>query len=453
MAACAPALALLGILAAPSGALAAPPSNPASKPSVPAAPVAPPKPIGAWWDRTDPGAGRKLPQSRYYSIRSDLPADQTRALSEHLDTMYEEYSRRLVQQAGLRRRSPEYLSVYIFAFQQDYLDTMRTQFGLNATGSGGMFFVSPRGAGLAFFVENLPKQRVAHVVQHEGFHQFAYAYFGNELPPWLNEGLAEFFGESVVEGRTVVIGQASPQVVTQVRTAIERDAHIPFLDILQMDDKRWADRVRSGGAALQYMQSWSMVHFLVYGDKGKYQGYFEALLKMVNAGSKPYDAMRAAFRFTSDADVVAFEKKWKEYAMAAKPGAFVAARGRLEFLAEGMLDSWGKGVRPKTLSDLRNAMREGKFTHTASTHGYTLVLSSSDDANFTIPDDAVNPKPAVIELAPAKTPKNGKLKKLEEQSPTPPTINTRGLGPKNLSIVWHRRAEDPAQFDYEIVVE
>ena len=81
----------------------------------------------------------------------------------------------------MRQRSPGHPNVYMFARQRDYLDTLRTQFGINGMGSGGMFFVSPRGAGLAFWTEGLPRQRVAHVVQHEGFHQFAYAFFGNDI--------------------------------------------------------------------------------------------------------------------------------------------------------------------------------------------------------------------------------------------------------------------------------
>ena len=68
-----------------------------------AAPVAPPAQqvaVGTWWDRTAPPRGGKVPQSRHYSIRSDLPVAQTKEYADHLDTMYDEYFRRLVKQAG-----------------------------------------------------------------------------------------------------------------------------------------------------------------------------------------------------------------------------------------------------------------------------------------------------------------------------------------------------------------
>jgi hypothetical protein len=420
-----------------------------------AAPVAPPAQqvaVGTWWDRTAPPRGGKVPQSRHYSIRSDLPVAQTKEYADHLDTMYDEYFRRLVKQAGLRQRSPEYPNVYMFASQQDYLDTLRTNFGINGTGSGGMFFIGPRGAGLAFWVEKLPRQRVGHVIQHEGFHQFAHAFFGNDLPPWLNEGLAEFFGESVVEGKSVVIGQASPEVVTQVRTAVEKDKYLPFMDLLQMDSARWNGNVQSGNARLQYMQSWSMVHFLVYGENGKYEPYFSTMLKLLNAGTKPFDAWKKAFSLDTETEVLQFESRWKDYARAAKPGAYVAARNRLEFLAEGLREVWSKGARPKDLEELKAAMRAEKFQFTSSSHGYVTKLDSADDANFSIPDDEVNVKQPSIEFVTAKPSKNAKAKKLEEEHPTPPMLRTRNLQPNDVGVGWTRSTVDPAQFSYEIHV-
>ncbi|MFM8698500.1 MAG: hypothetical protein ACKOF7_07500, partial [Phycisphaerales bacterium] len=64
-----------------------------------------------------------LPQSRHYAIRSDLPPADTKAWADLLDTMYDEFFRRLVLRTGMRRQSPEHPNVYMFARQQDYLDT------------------------------------------------------------------------------------------------------------------------------------------------------------------------------------------------------------------------------------------------------------------------------------------------------------------------------------------
>jgi hypothetical protein len=315
-----------------------------------------------------------------------------------------------------------------------------------------MFFVTPRGSGLAFFVESLPRQRVAHVVQHEGFHQYAHAFFGNELPPWLNEGLAEFFGESVVEGRSVIVGQASPSAVDQVRASVEQGRTIPFRDILGMDDAHWTEAVRAGNARQQYVQAWSMVHFLVYAENGRYEPFFTNMLRLLNDGVKPYDAMVRAFSLDSEPELRAFETRWKDYARNAKPGAYVAARGRLEFLAEGLRVLWAKGVKPASMDELKAALRDERFTWTASAHGYTITLDAKDDANFAVPDDEVNSKPPSIELVAQKPPKSARDRKLWQEHPLPPMLRTRGLRPNDVGIAWRRDPADPATFLFDVVV-
>lgn len=406
--------------------------------------------VGTWWDRTEPPRGKQLPTSKHYRIRSDLPADQTQKWTKRLDQMYDEYQRRLVQSAGMRRRTPEILNVFLFARQKDYLDTLRTHFGVNAMGSGGMFFITPRGGGLAFFIENLSDQRISHVAQHEGFHQFANAFFGSDLPPWLNEGLAEFFGLSVVEGKTIAVGQAAPHMTELLKTAVEHEAQVPFTTLLRVGHEQWGSVVQAGKAQILYLQSWSMVHFLVYGEKGKYQGAFNRLLQMVNAGTPAWDAMRQSFGLNSDADVQDFESKWIEYVKAAKPTSYAAAQTRLEFLAEGLRTVWDAGQRPTNLKELRKALQDTNYHYDMQSHGYVMTLQASDDANFTIPQDLDNKQPITIEVVPAVPPKSATGKKLEEAHPAPPTIRTRGLQPKDVQVTWTRRADSPGEFDYDI---
>ncbi len=97
---------------------------------------------GPWWDRS---AEAKV---GYYWIKTDLPADEANDLARQINVMHAEYSKRL---ASLPQRVPSPLNVLIFKSRDDYLETLRTRFGVNAAGSGGMFFVNPSGSGLAFW--------------------------------------------------------------------------------------------------------------------------------------------------------------------------------------------------------------------------------------------------------------------------------------------------------------
>ncbi|MDZ4829493.1 MAG: DUF1570 domain-containing protein [Phycisphaerae bacterium] len=407
----------------------------------------------SWWNRTSGRDGQTT--SKFYRIRSDLTAQETRLYGERLDVMYQEYKRRI---GVLPQRSAEVNDVFMFRSQEEYLSTLREQFGLNGAGSGGMFFTSPRGAGLAFFVEGLPKSRVFHVIQHEGFHQYAYSRFGNDLPPWVNEGIAEFFGESVIVDGTVVIGQTSVRSLKALQDAIEAGKYIRFRDMITMNTERWNANVRDGNAALQYMQAWSMVHFLVYGEGGRFQSMFEKYLALLNRGSTPYDAFVGAFQ---SADIEGFEKRWLAHTRTARPSAFVTALERIEFLAEGLRTlaekAGGTATLPKNIEELQTALKEVKFTTTVgglgSAHGKPSMLSASDDLNFQIPDDdlAKGTPTFAMTVTKSKRATSPKDRERDEKFPLPPSLSTKDLAPRNLVVRWIRSKEgDRFTFDIDV---
>jgi len=391
------------------------------------------QPVGTWWDRTAPPPGGTLPGSVHYTIRSDLDLETTRLYAAHMDTMFVEYSRRL---AALPQRLPHVLNVFMFERRSDYVETLRTQFGIDATGSAGMFFVTQRGAGLAFFVEDIPRSRILHVIQHEGFHQFAYSRFGTDLPIWANEGLAEFFGFAVVIGREVVIGQSSPWTLAALREAIEADATIPFIEMITMTTEGWNARVRSRQAALQYQQAWSMVHFLVFGDGGRYREAFERYLRLLNTGMPSEPAFVDAFQ-TSNLD--AFQDRWRSYVLNdARPGSFVAALERLEFLAEGMLALERAGKRPMTFDQLRDALVETKFVHRIERHGYAAELRADNPLVFEIPQDDQNRQEPTFAVERPRPPRTVRDRQAEAERPMPASIRTQSLRPRNLTVRWIR---------------
>lgn len=394
-----------------------------------------------WWDRAE------MRNIGNYWIKTDLPADQANQLARHLNLMHEEYSRRL---ATLPPRSPTPMNVMIFKHRREYKDVLRTRFGVNGTGTGGIFFVNPSGTALAFWTEGLPQRRIIDVLQHEGFHQFAYTRFGSDLPVWVNEGLAEFFSESVLVNKTFIIGQSKPRVINAVKKAIELNQHIPLRQMLMMTRKEWGEALISETASLQYHQAWSMVHFLVYGDNGRYTQSFEAYLRLINSGVQSEQAFIRAFETD---DIEAFENRWKIYALAAKPSGFVTALERIEFLAQGALELSGLGISPKSADELQQELIKINFKYNVQKHGREFHLSASDPEMFQIPiDDLDQDKPGFV-IEPAKL--RGLSRRLlmfEEVNPTPPSIKTENLRPKSLSIRW-KRDRKTGELRYEIIVK
>ena len=383
----------------------------------------------SWWRRAP------ADNSRHYFIKTDLPIDEARAYAKHLDAMYREYARRL---ADLPPRAPEKLNVYLFAKKSDYIQTMREQFGVDATGSGGMFFVQPTGSGLAIWTEGLPERRIHHVIQHEGFHQFAFSRFGADLPIWANEGLAEFFGESVLVGNRLIIGQSTPRVIESIKQAIADESYIRFHDMLTMTDEQWLQRVSAGDAALQYHQAWSMVHFLVYGDGGRYRRPFEAYLRLLNEGVESEQAFIRIF----GRDLDAFEARWKAHMAEAVPSAFLTAMERIEFLAEGALWLSREKQAPETMDALRAALEAADFTHTVEHHGHQNELEADDPSVYEIPEDEHTTQRPGFEIGkPDADLGTHRSRMFEEQWPTPPSIRTKHLEPRDLVVEWKRDTE------------
>lgn len=394
-----------------------------------------------WWTRAE------MRNIGNYSIKTDLPADQANQLARHLNLMHEEYSRRL---ASLPPRSPTPMNVMIFKHRREYMDVLRTRFGVDGRGTGGIFFVNASGTALAFWIEKLPQRRIIDVLQHEGFHQFAYTRFGSDLPVWANEGLAEFFSESVLVNKTFIIGQSKPRVIDAVKKAIELNEHIPLRQMITMSRGKWGEALISGNASLQYHQAWSMVHFLVYGDNGRYTQSFEAYLRLINSGVESEQAFIRAF---DTDDIEAFENRWKKYALAANPSGFVTALERIEFLAQGALELSGLGISPESADELQQELIKIKFKYKVQKHGHEYYLNASDPQVFLIPEDNLAQDKPIFVIEPANL--RGLSRRLlmfEEVNPTPPSIKTKHLRPKSLSIRWKRNRKT-GDLRYEIIVK
>ena len=409
---------LIGLGCTPARAMAAGAGQPAEPSETP------------WWDRS------WVASTRYYDIRTDLDREEAIPWGRHLDRMHEEYAKRM---AGLPPRAPARLEVLLFRRQIDYVATLASRFGIDATGSGGMFFVGPRGSGLALFLEKLPRRRVEHVIQHEGFHQFAFSRFGTDLPIWANEGLAEYFGEGLFIGTEFVLGQSDPRAIEQVRRAVESRSFLAFYDLLRWTPGQWNARVRQADASLQYRQSWSIVHFLVHGDGGRWQGPFEDYLRLINRGTPADQAFARVF----GEDLGPFQQKWIEYAMSARPGSFVTAMERATFLAAGSLELSRRGRVAGSLEELRAALIEIDFRHevVSPRTGESREIRASEEAFHAIPDDGLSQRPPEFVVSePQPRRRTHRERELETQRPTPATIRVRNLAPFGFDVQWIRDA-------------
>ena len=238
-----------------------------------------------WWHRAP------VFPSRYYIVKTDLPKDEAVALARHMDLTCEAYAALF---AGFKNWRPKRLELYLFASRDDYIPTLLKQFNARGEGSWGMAIPRGTSMSLAAWRGKHEIDEMKSLLQHEGFHQFAKQLFP-KLPTWANEGMAGIFERGVVAGNTLVLGAVKIGDWMRIKKALHNRTVMPFDQFFTMRRSEWNHQVREGDAHGNYLQAWSVTHFFLYANDGRYQTPFLKFLSQLNNDSPWKDAFVAAF--------------------------------------------------------------------------------------------------------------------------------------------------------------
>ena len=240
----------------------------------------------------------------YYTIYTDIDPDAEREAAIRMTRMAEEYHQRTKDFSGeITRKFP----FYLYSSPVDY----HANGGLPGTAGVFIFDLYDKtDARLMAIAGQKTTLNTWHVVQHEGFHHLAHAVIGGEMPPWLNEGLAEYFGEALFTGDGFVTGLVPPWRLQRLQQSITASKLKPIEQIMLTTHAQWQAEM---GVA-NYDQAWSMVHFLVHAENGKYEPAFAAMIRQISNGVAFEKAWLSTF---GPAD--GFEQKWKSYWLSQPP--------------------------------------------------------------------------------------------------------------------------------------
>lgn len=370
-------------------------------------------------------------RSRHYDVVTNVQAKRAREIARHMDQVYREYMNR-IGRAGFRRRIKARMTLFLLETQTDYV-RMLAAHGINGAGSGGMFFARGDDAALATFVDRRDPRQMLATLQHEGFHQFAYMMIG-DLPIWVNEGLAEYFGDAALIDGKLELGQIGSDRVRLLKKGLDKPGVLqPFDKLLNMSHAEWRARLQGDPMArLLYDQSWSIVHFLVHGDDGRYRQRFMGYLRLIHRGVDSDAAFKKAF---GTQDYQAFEERWRAHVEAMNPDPFAVAATRLRVLAEGLARLASIGRSPTSLDQLRRELRRIRFKATVGSHGSERTYTADDEELFQPPP---GPGPGVATELTLQA---------DQADGLPPTIVVTGLS-RPVRITWSK--DDDGDLSYEV---
>jgi hypothetical protein len=300
-------------------------------------------------------------ETQHYLIHTDLERSLAEDLARRMDAMFDDYTRRLADFNPDRKTKFE---VYLFADRIDYM-----KFTKNRVPNTGGVFMPSRNA-LAGFLEGQGRDALRRTLQHEAFHQFAFSAISQDLPPWLNEGLATVFEEGIFMGRSFSLGQVPPRRVRQIQADIKAKRLIKFDKMMKMSLDDWAVALSGEGTrgSIQYNQAWAMCQFLIFSGKPgepTYRKRFLDLLSRIHSGEAPEEAFKEAFSDNIDG----FQSRFLEYARTLAPTADASMIERQDILADMLVALDERGKRFDSVVEFRDALAAG---------GYRMTYSKGD---------------------------------------------------------------------------
>ncbi len=160
------------------------------------------------------------------------------------------------------------------------------------------------------------------------FHEYVHALTSDNsrpLPPWLSEGIAEYYSSFEVESneKKVWLGKAIANHVYYLR----EQKFLPLQRLFEVDHRspEYNERERKG---VFYAQSWALVHYLLLGNKSKWQPQFLQFVNALAAGRPVDDSFKQIFQ----TDYATLEKELKDYiGRNTYPAQFVTFDEKLSF--------------------------------------------------------------------------------------------------------------------------
>lgn len=255
-----------------------------------------------------------------------LPPAEVDMLGRVVESAVEAHERFWGDRVALRPLTQQIL-VYAFARQEDHDRLHRLWAGTGSARSSTQGEYIPSSRILSFPCEAMGGHLPVPYLIHEAIHMLNYERVyaeGTVTSRWFEEGLASYFGFSRVDTRLRIKAgdidrsgilnlegariQFDPRTeIREYRRLLEQRGPLSLRRLLGASeaDPIWA----SGPSSRAYGSSWSLVHFLIHGERGTHRAAFMGYADLEANGRGGLEAFAGLF----GPDLDALEASWHEY--------------------------------------------------------------------------------------------------------------------------------------------
>ena len=285
-------------------------------------------------------------QSPHFTVFTDASEKQGREVALHFEQMRAVFGM-LFAKAKVQDSQPNY--IIAFRRNKDFKQISPVWKG-TAENLAGWFQPSQ---GITYIAIDLSSQGKWGTI----FHEYAHALLNANLPPmppWFDEGFAEYFSTVNVVGKDVQVGEL-PESVPYV---LGQSKWLPIADLFAVDHSS-ADYNESNRQSVFYAEAWLVMHFLWF-DRShtpatvKYIGYRENNVPIPDAIRKAYgmdplelDKQLATYYRTGRALVYHYPTppELQQITMTTTPLSDVDARARIADLCVQTPDHLDDGMK------------------------------------------------------------------------------------------------------------
>ncbi|HEY0659662.1 MAG TPA: DUF1570 domain-containing protein, partial [Pyrinomonadaceae bacterium] len=142
------------------------------------------------------------------------------------------------------------------------------------------------------------------------FHEYVHFLVDNTLgranvPPWFNEGFAEYYEQIIIENNgKVMLGAVNDSHVSVLR----KNGFMQFEKFFAVDYYT-LNRQSKESIIGYYAQAWATMHYLIQGNKGARNSQLHLFSELLSKGKNPAEAFREAFK----TDYEGMESEVKHY--------------------------------------------------------------------------------------------------------------------------------------------